>query len=124
MQRILTALACLALGTALADPTAAPVRTEIDALLTTLQSSGCAFNRNGTWHGAAEAKGHLLRKLDYIEGKSTVKSTEQFIELAATKSSSSGKPYQVRCGSAVVDSQPWLTRQLAALRSARAKGRP
>jgi hypothetical protein len=104
--------------TASAAPTAAPVRAEINALLDKLQTSGCQFNRNGAWHDSAEARDHLLRKLEYIEGKGTIRTTEQFIELAAAKSSFSGKPYQVKCGDAPpVESQQWLTRQLDAIRA-------
>ncbi|WP_396269528.1 DUF5329 family protein [Ideonella sp.] len=80
-------------------PTPAPIRAEIDALMGKLVASGCQFERNGTLHSGAEAKSHILRKLGYLEGKSTLQSTEQFIELAASKSSSSGKPYLVKCGS-------------------------
>lgn len=98
--------------------TPAPVRSEIGSLLARLESSGCRFNRNGDWHAGAEAKGHLLRKLDAIEGKTTVASTERFIELAATRSSSSGKDYQVQCGGvAPQPSAAWLTAQLRQLRS-------
>jgi YD repeat-containing protein len=93
------------------------VRTEIDALLTSLQSSGCQFNRNGSWYSGAEARDHLLRKLRYIERGDAIQSTEQFIELAASRSSSSGQAYQVRCdGQAAATSQTWLTRQLTAIR--------
>jgi hypothetical protein len=103
----------------IAAPTPAPVRTEIDALLTGLQSSGCQFNRNDSWYSGAEAKDHLLRKLRYIEGRDTIQSTEQFIELTASRSSSSGQAYQVRCdGQASVASQDWLTRQLTVIRGA------
>jgi hypothetical protein len=104
---------------AVAAPTSAPMRTEINALLDSLQSSGCQFNRNGSWYSGSEAKDHLLRKLGYIEGRNTIRSTEQFIELAASRSSSSGQAYQVRCdGQAPVASQDWLTRQLATIRRA------
>jgi hypothetical protein len=105
---------------ATAAPTPAPVRAEIDALLGKLQSSGCQFDRNGSWHSAAEARDHLLRKLEAIERRGTIQSTEQFIDLAASKSSSSGKPYRVRCGTeAAVGSGPWLHRQLVAIRAAK-----
>lgn len=118
MRPFIFALACLIYGLANAAPTSEPVRAEIDSLLSKLQSSGCEFNRNGSWYSGAEAKDHLLRKLEFIERKSTVQSTEQFIELAAAKSSSSGKPYQVKCGAeAAVDSQLWLSKQLAVLRA-------
>ena len=108
----------------LAAPTPAPVRAEIDALLARLQTSGCQFNRNGAWHNGAKAKEHLLNKLKYIERKGTVQSTEQFIELAASVSNSSGKPYEVKCGSAApVPSQQWLTAELVKVRSSTADGK-
>lgn len=118
MKRLLiasfTSLWCLL---SIAAPTSAPVRAEIEALLSKLQASGCQFNRNGSWYSGSEAKVHLLRKLEYVEGKGTVQSTEHFIELAASKSSFSGRAYQVRCGGqAPVASQVWLIQQLAFVR--------
>jgi hypothetical protein len=102
---------------ALAAPAPANVRAEIDALIAKLASSGCSFNRNGTWHSAADAKVHLLRKLAYLEDKDLVQTTEHFIERAAAGSSTSGKAYLVRCGSApAVESKAWLTQALATLR--------
>lgn len=115
---------CLALIAPLAHatPTSAPIRTEIDGLLNRLQSSGCEFNRNGTWYSGSEAKTHLLRKLAYLEDKGTLRNAEQFIELAATSSSFSGSAYQVRCGATPpVPSRQWLTRELSALRGSSAK---
>ena len=107
---------------ALAAPTAAPVRAEIDVLLARLEASGCRFGRNDEWHAGADAKAHLLRKLDYIEKYGAITSTEQFIDVAATKSSVSGAPYVVQCGNvAAVPSGAWLTAQLNALRATPAK---
>ncbi|MRV73115.1 hypothetical protein GJ700_15505 [Duganella sp. FT92W] len=121
----MAALATIIVANATAAPTAAPVRAEIDGLLGKLQTSGCQFNRNGSWYSGAEAKSHLLRKLEYFEDKSNVKTTEQFIELAASKSSSSGKPYQVKCGNAAaVPSQQWLSTELNAIRASTAHGKP
>lgn len=121
MKRFIIAVACsLGWAMAFASPTAAPVKAEIDALLQKLHASGCQFARNGTWYSGGEARDHLLRKLEYIEGRSTVQSTEQFIDLAASKSSSSGKPYQVRCASeSPMESRLWLTRQLSDMRRPR-----
>lgn len=108
-----------------AAPTAAPIRNEIDAVLAKLQGSGCQFNRNGSWYTGTEAKEHLLRKLEYIEGKSSVQNTEQFIERAASRSSSSGKPYQVKCGGEpAVESQLWLIQQLSVIRASSARSKP
>jgi hypothetical protein len=115
------ALVILSFSTPLrAEPAAGSVRTEINALLDRLESSGCQFNRNGSLHTGAEAKAHLLGKLDYLDKKGAVQSTEQFIDLAASKSSVSGKPYQVVCGNAApVESKLWLSRELEAVRSLR-----
>jgi hypothetical protein len=113
--RRLVALFFLAVSSLAQAATA--TRTEIDNLLARLQASGCQFNRNGSWYTGSEARDHLLRKLDYLEGKGSIQNTEQFIQLAASSSSSSGKAYLVRCGNdAAVPSQQWLTRELAILR--------
>ena len=99
-------------------PTPAPVRAEIDTLLARMQSSGCTFYRNGEWFDAAKAKRHLLSKLRNVEKVTTLESTEAFIAVVATKSSASGRPYQVRCvGAAAEPSAEWLTKELAATRS-------
>ena len=112
----LLAVVFAAVGAAAAlSPTA---RAEIDALLSRLEASSCTFNRNGTWYPATEAKSHLLRKLKYLEDRGTVRSTEQFIELAGSSSSTTGKPYLVKCGSsAAVESGAWLQSQLRIIRS-------
>jgi hypothetical protein len=116
--RLLAAILFAAFTTgATAAPTPAPIRAEIDALLAKMQFSSCQFERNRSWHNAADAKAHLLRKLAYIEKRGTLASTEQFIEAAASKSSLSGTPYRVKCGNAEpVDSQAWLNRELKLLR--------
>ena len=129
MLRFLPSLHPLRLSLALftataaqAAPVAPAVRAEIDILFQQLQTSGCEFNRNGSWHSATEAQAHLLKKLDYLEGKDAVKTTEQFIERGASTSSLSGKPYLVRCGvRPPVESGPWLMAELKALRTRRAK---
>jgi Family of unknown function (DUF5329) len=102
-------------GAACALPPAA--QTEVDQLLAALESSGCEFQRNGSWHSAVEAKGHLLRKLKAIERRGSLDSAEQFITLAATASSSSGKAYQVRCGNEFSTSGSWLQTRLKQLRA-------
>lgn len=106
---------------ALAGPTPPPVRAEIDALLGRITASNCQFERNRSWHDAARARAHLLRKLEYIEKRTeTITRTEQFIEHAASKSSFTGRPYRVRCGNGEpVESRAWLMRELQTLRSAK-----
>lgn len=119
MRSILVALFALLFVPLLqAAPVAPSVRAEIDALLSTFQKSGCQFFRNGSWHTASEARAHLLRKLEYLEGKNAVQSTEQFIERAASTSSFTGQPYLVKCGdTAAVKSKQWLSAQLKTIRS-------
>lgn len=111
----LVAAAAFSLDALAATPAA--VRGEIDALLGKLQSSGCQFKRNGSWHSSQEAREHLMRKFDYLDKRGKFDSVEQFIELAATKSSTSGQAYEVQCaGQPAVSSKAWLMQQLTAIR--------
>lgn len=115
----LTALALtgLLMTPALASPAPPVVKAEIEALLRKLQAPGCQFNRNGAWYTGAEAQSHLARKLEYLEDKDLVKTTEDFIALGASASSASGKAYLVRCADApAVESRVWLLEQLKAVR--------
>lgn len=112
-------------GATVADTTPAPVRTEIEAMLNRLEASACRFQRNGSWYNGARAKAHLLDKLAYIEKRGTVQNAEQFIELAASRSSLSGRAYQVSCGGAApVESRQWLEDQLKTLRGASGSSQP
>src|SRR5688572_26607993 len=92
-------------------------KLEVEQLLARLAASGCQFHRNGTWHNAAEARAHLEKKYRYLLDKNLVRTSEDFISLAATKSSTSGKPYLVKCGDQEeVPSAKWLAAQLEKLR--------
>lgn len=114
---IFTTLMAAILPGMAADLSAAS-RSEIDALLNRLGASGCQFNRNGSWYSATDAKAHLNKKLNYLIEKKEVASTEQFIALAASSSSMSGKDYQVRCaGGPAVPSATWLKTELQTIRS-------
>lgn len=125
MRTPLALLLAFAAAAALANPLPPAARAEVDALLSRLQASGCEFNRNGSWYAGAEARAHLLKKLDYLEGKDMVKTAEQFIERGASASSSSGKAYLVRCaGKAPVESAHWLKAELQLLRAASAASSP
>jgi hypothetical protein len=126
MRRLLASLGLVTLcSVSAAAALAGAVRAEIDTLLNRLQASGCQFNRNGTLYTGSEAKDHLSRKLEYIEGKASVGSTEQFIDLAASRSSSSGRAYLVKCGSeAPVESKLWLGNQLSSIRGSNGKIKP
>ncbi|EPG73739.1 hypothetical protein LEP1GSC058_3765 [Leptospira fainei serovar Hurstbridge str. BUT 6] len=92
------------------------IDTEINALLSTLDScKGCVFIRNGSEHTVQEAKAHLLRKYEATKGR--IKTTEDFIVGLASKSSITGTPYKIRFPDGKeVESEKWLTEQLAKLR--------
>ena len=111
-------LSLLISGSAAGQAPSPATTKEIGQLFAALKSSGCQFNRNGSWHNADKAAAHLQRKYDYLLKKDLVSSTESFIELAATQSSMSGKAYQVRCGkSAPVPSKSWFSAKLREMRS-------
>ncbi len=97
-------------------------QTEVDFLLGYLAVSGCEFNRNGSWYDAAAAQAHLREKYAYLAALHRIGSADDFIEKAASESSISGTPYQVRCqGSAPVASRKWLTDELVRYRSRRTR---
>jgi hypothetical protein len=99
------------------EPDAA-ARTEIAHLLQYLETSGCQFQRNGSWYPAARAASHLEQKYEYLLKKGLVTSAETFIERAATESSASGKPYSVKCAeAAAVPSADWLRNELQRFRT-------
>jgi len=110
-------LALLLLPAARADPPAI-AQTEINYLLGYIDASGCEFYRNGSWYDSKRAEAHLRNKYEYLADRNLINFTEDFIEKAATKSSLSGKPYEIRCsgGEAVVSNQ-WLRRELAHYRA-------
>ena len=108
---------------ALAAPVAWPAPSDSDAdeiehLLGYLAISDCMFNRNGKWYAGVQAVEHLRHKYDYLLKKDLVTTAESFIELAATRSSVSGKPYLVRCGSAApMESGEWFRKELERFRN-------
>jgi hypothetical protein len=93
-------------------------RAEVAHLLKYLESSGCQFQRNGSWYASARAAEHLNQKYEYLLKKGLVTNAESFIERAATQSSRSGKPYSVKCGdAAAVASAAWLSEELSKFRT-------
>ena len=100
-----------------ASPTPAATQ-EIEYLIGHLKASGCEFQRNGSWHDGPKAAEHLRGKYDYLLRKGWGATAEDFITRAATESSMSHKPYQVRCaGKATEPSAIWLTTELQRYRS-------
>jgi hypothetical protein len=69
---------------------------EIDALLAAVSTSECVFIRNGKEYDVEKAVSHLQMKRK--RGGRYFSTTEEFIENIASKSSFSGRPYEIRCG--------------------------
>ena len=119
MKAALLAAALLACAVAQAKAPEA-TQAEVAHLMAAVEKSQCRFNRNGSWHDARKARDHLQKKFAYLDKRDMVKTTEKFIELGASTSSSSGKPYQMQCGSGKpVASASWLSDELARYRKAR-----
>lgn len=115
------AVAASMAATASAAPTAKAQR-EIDALIAGLGSSGCEFERNGSWYDAKAARDHLQTKYNYLRKHDMADTAELFIERGATKSSMSGKAYHVRCqGKPAETSERWFKQRLQALRAVPAR---
>ena len=110
----------------LTQATAASVAdVEIGQLLGYIEHSGCALYRNGSWYSASDARAHLEKKYHYLLDKGLVNTTEDFMDRAATASSMSGEPYQVKCDRGEpISSAEWLTTELQRLRKASAATKP
>ena len=92
-------------------------RQEIDTLLRVVGRSGCEFLRGGSAYSAAKAQDHLQQKFEYLDARSQLKSAEDFIVKAATRSSMTGEAYAIRCvGAGPMASDAWLYAKLNALR--------
>ncbi len=110
------ALALSLCSPAFAQP-AAVAQTEINYLLNFVEISGCEFYRNGSWYDSVQAEQHLRMKFDYLSARNRIETAEDFIERAASKSSLSGLPYEVRCGTCTTTkSSDWLNAVLARYR--------
>ena len=114
---LLFAAAMLAAGLAAAQPAERKQR-EIDHLLDYVARPDCQFYRNGSWYAGDAVRAHLREKADYLQKRGQLPDADAFIQRAASESSVSGKPYQVRCaGMAPRPSGPWLTEELKRYRA-------
>jgi Family of unknown function (DUF5329) len=96
----------------------AVAQTEINYLLGSIDRSGCEFYRNGTWHDSKKAHAHLRYKYEMLATREQINTAEDFIEKAATKSSLSGQPYEIRCsGGEAATTNQWLHDVLAPYRA-------
>jgi hypothetical protein len=113
-----SAAAMIAATQALAEQGAPQTQREVVQLLDFVAQSDCQFSRNGSWYDAKKARAHLQEKYDYLNARGKITNAESFIDLAASKSSMSGKAYQVRCGDKpAITSASWLTNELKHLRA-------
>ena len=87
---------------------------EIQHLMAYIAGSQCRFIRNGKIHDAEAARAHIQRKYDHVRRR--VRTTEDFIDLAASRSSMSGEPYRVQCGARTWLCADWLRAALEHLR--------
>ena len=84
---------------------------EVQHLLGYLAGSECRMVRNGRSNSGKEGARHVRRKYDHF--REELGSTEQFIELAASKSLRTGLPYEVHCpGQPPAPSAEWLVTEL------------
>lgn len=121
MKTLILVTGMMAAGVSFAQ-TPAPARAEISHLMGVVETSGCQFSRNGSWHDAKSARKHLEKKFTYLDRKGLAPTTELFIERGASASSMSGKPYQMQCaGTAPVSSRDWLSTELKRYRQQAAK---
>ena len=82
--------------------------SQIDTLILTIEDSGCHFIRNGKTYTPVESVAHIKKK--YKHFKDDIDSIDKFIELSASKSMISGKPYYVMCDDRERQvSATWLT---------------
>jgi hypothetical protein len=110
---LLGALVICALPTLAASAT---MDEEIDALLDAVISSECVFVRNGKAYDVDDAVSHL--QLKRKNGGRYFKTAEQFIKRIASKSSFSGKPYEIHCDEVPPQSAfDWFSDRLQEIRT-------
>jgi hypothetical protein len=114
MRLAVAALLIFVQLTTTASADSAPV--EIAYLLRFIRESPCTFIRNGSDYDGAAAADHVEAKYEHF--KAEIKTAEDFIDRAATKSLMSGAIYKVRCGNApTLAAAEWLRSALSAYRA-------
>jgi Family of unknown function (DUF5329) len=101
----------LLVSSAVASPADDAYQQSIDHLLRYVEQSGCVFIRNDKEYNSEEAAKHIKTKYESL--LFDIKTPEEFIALAASKSMLSGQPYWVRCADHhPTPSADWLTKEL------------
>lgn len=112
------ALCVLLPSTTNAESPTVNLAQEIESLIDFIRESPCIFIRNGTEYDGARAADHVQQKYEYYRDRNRIRSVEDFIDLAATKSALSGRPYQIRCpGQAAAPAADWLRAELPRIRA-------
>jgi hypothetical protein len=107
----LSLLGMLLVPSAVASPVDNAYLQTINHLLTYVEESNCVFIRNGKEYTSIEAAKHIKTKYDSL--MFDIKTPEEFIELAASKSMLSGQLYWVQCADhSPMPSADWLTKEL------------
>jgi hypothetical protein len=100
-------IACALMLLLLAMPAKAdPLGDEIAYLIDFIRHSSCTFIRNGSEYDGGEAADHIQAKYDHFKGE--IKTVDDFIDRAASKSILSGKPYEVRCAGKTIGAADWI----------------
>ena len=68
---------------------------DVKRLIQFVEHSNCQFVRNGKPYSPRKSAMHIEKKYQHF--KAEINSIDKFIELAASKSMLSGRPYQVVC---------------------------
>ena len=111
----LVVISVLALSGNLIHARAAATREDLNEtigrLLDFVANSDCVFIRNGSSYNSKEAAAHIKVKYDYFQKE--IKTAEDFIRLAASKSQFSGRPYLVRTKDGKeMETADWLSKAL------------
>jgi hypothetical protein len=95
--------------------------SEIQHIIAFVRDSSCTFIRNGSDYASSAAADHIAMKAGYAGSK--IKDGDTLIDLVASKSSMSGKPYYVQCpGQAKTESAVWLHGELDRFRAFKTAG--
>lgn len=115
-----TVMLLLAAAAAHAD-VSGPQRAEVAHLLEFVRTTACTIDRNGNLHDGPAAHAHIVKKYDYFRAR--IKTTEDFIDYSAARSTVSNRPYTVLCpGQARMETGEWLRRELERYRKKQAVG--
>jgi hypothetical protein len=105
-------------------PSALTETKKIELLIEKVERmEGAKFLRNGALHETAEAAEHLRRK--WKAAGDRIKTADEFVEHLASKSSTTGKPYEIQMpDGSVVSSGPYLRERLREIEKSPTRDRP